>query len=271
MQRSRHLKRVRGQRMRSDGSSYDPDVAAYIAATGELFPDALNALVVGLKNAGLWHTKLGSLKKAIGVPDMTASLVDLRNPALVGTAHEAVSHSPTQGWSFNPFGGAYLDTGWNPVAENSEASSTSGHIGLHILDLSFAGSVAAAFEAAGAIGFSYFTNGSQSFLWGENSAIEATEDPATPGYWIGTRTSATDLAIYFNGAPAAAGNTSSTGLPDLNVYVGAVNYMGTAFNVTGCKVAIFHAGAGLSEGEAAILTSLLDDYAVATGNPSVLG
>jgi hypothetical protein len=245
--------------------TYDPDAQAYIDATGELFPSALNTLVLGIKAAGLWDDHIGSIKKAIGVPSLAASMIDLRNTAFNGTAVNTPTHSATEGWGFTAASSQYIDSAWKVPATGSKASQNSVHVGLRIMASTVNGgmSVAMTYTNPNWMGFGYLFNGN--IDWGASGPqLHLTPATVTPCGIIGVRTSANAQAVYRNGSSIGSDSAASTGTVNLNLPIGARN-VGTPDNFSTSRITVFHAGAGLDATQAAALDTLFAAYATAAG------
>lgn len=249
---------------RRGGPSYDPDAAAYIDATGELFPDALNTLVLGIKAAGLWDDHLGSIKKAIGVPSLAASMVDLRNPAFVGTAYNTPTHSATEGWGFTAASSQYIDSGWQCGVTDSKGSLNSVHVGLRAM-ASSAGIPTATYGPNVYFGFHQFGNGTQYFDANGALGLQTTQNPVAPGHYIGTRTGPNAKEVYRAGASIASDTGASIELSPYNIFIGARNLNGSPQSYFTGRITLAHYGAGLNDAQAAALTALFDAYATAAG------
>lgn len=246
---------------------YDPDAAAYIAATGELFPDALNAMVVGIKADGDWDL-LGAFKKAIGVPNLAASLIDLRNPAFTGTAANTPGHSATEGWSFTAASSQYIDTGWRCGATDSKGSLDSVHVGLRML--AFTGafvSIVVVSSPDKFLGWFAIVNGDTNFRANQAFSGPANDaaNPAAPGHLIGTRTAPNAIAAYRDGGSAGTNTTASTTIPAQNFFIACRNNSGNPDAFSTGRVGVFHAGAGLDAAAAARITARIDTYCAAAG------
>ncbi len=266
---SRGRNRMRGASKASSGAPLDADAQAYIAATGELFPEALNALVLGIKAAGLWDNHIGSIKKAIGVPSLAASLIDLRNTAFNGTAVNAPGHSATQGWTFLNASSQYIADPWGPLVSGSKGSLNSVHFGRRIKDAIASNESAtrnpgSALTGTGQLGFSFFEPGFQA-IEVHGAQIIAAVSPAFLGHWIGTRTASNASALYQGGVSRGTSFSAANFAPSDGMPIGAKLSGGTPeFFFTG-RITIQHGGAGLDASQAAALTALFDSYATAAG------
>jgi len=250
-------------------SSYDPDAQAYIDATGELFPDDLNTLVLGIKAAGLWDDHIGSIKKAIGVPSLAASMIDLRNTAFNGTAVNTPTHSATAGWGFTKASSQYIDSGWKSTATNSKASLNSVHVGLRIMASTVDGgsNLSVVYSNPNALGFGYLFNGNARFNGNDSlpSPLDNAPPSVIPGGWIGTRTTAAARASYKNGALNTSDTQASGGTINANLFIGARNAGGGADLFSTSRITLWHAGAGLDATQAENLDDLFAAYALAAG------
>ncbi len=250
------------------GPAYDPDAQAYIDATGALFPDALNTFVLGVKAAGLWDDHLGSMKFAIGVPSLAASLIDLRNTAFNGTAVNNPTHSATAGWTFDKASSQYIDSGWKVAAAGSKASQDSVHIGLRLMSAPVDGgaNLSLSFTNPYGLGFGYLFNGFVDFSANDSSG-PLSNNPATVvgAGWIGTRTANNARATYRAGVLNSSDTAASSGLTGHNSFISARNAAGTPANFATSRITAWHAGAGLDASQSAALDTLIATYAAACG------
>ncbi len=248
------------------GPAYDPDAAVYIASTGELFPKALNVLVLGIKAAGLWDDHIGSIKKAIGVPSLAASMVDLRNPNLLGDAINAPGHSATEGWIFTSDSSQSIDTNWRCGAVDSKGTQDSVHVGMRIIAASggHPGSVDSA-SASNRLGFEAFNTGIQRWFGNDGTTLQSAENPATPAHYIGVRSSASARALYKDGSSLGNDSQASQIPASVNVLIGARHRHGGIVDafLTG-RLELWHAGAGLTAAQSSALVALFNAYCAAT-------
>ena len=251
------------------GVSYDADAQAYIAATGELFPEALNTLVLGIKAAGLWDDHIGSIKKAIGVPSLAASMIDLRNTAFNGTAFNAPTHSAMSGWTFLQASSQYIADPWGPGVANSKATLNSTHMGRRIKH-----ALAAGGSAGRSPGYANAaSNVNLGFVYYEPSFVSPSAndggswsilDATFLGHAIISRTASNARAYYLDGAVKSSDTQVSTAMPP-PVPIGARNDGGSVGAFFTGRITIQHGGAGLDATQAAALTALFDAYAIAAG------
>ena len=246
------------------GVSYDADAQAYIDGTGELFPDALNTLVLGIKAAGLWDDHIGSIKKAIGVPSLAASMIDLRNTAFNGTAVNTPGHSATEGWTFTTASSQYIDSGWQVPATGSKATQNSVHVGFRIR-AGGAGAPGASYSNPTFFGMLIATDGLQRFTLNDATVLASTQNPVAPGHYIGVRRGATERESYKNGTSLVSDAIASNGTIAGNMLIGARNSTGTPADYFTGRITINHIGAALSDAQTAALTTLFDAYATAAG------
>lgn len=81
------------------------------------------------------------------------------------------------------------------------------------------------------------------------------------GFWLGTRTSLTNQAIYKNGAVLFnTGASDSVTMPIGNLFFGAVNVDGVPFDFSGRQYAFGWIGAGLSAADVAALNGIVQTY-----------
>lgn len=245
------------------GGGLDGDAAAYIASTGALHPVAVNALVLGIKAAGLWDDHIASIKLAIGVPNLAASLIDLRNPALNGAAYNEPAHSATEGWTFVSTDSTYIDTGWSPADPASKASQDDIHVGVRWLD------GAPGFYAAGIrqnpteLAFVYLTDGDQAFRVNTQTQLNSSVPNPVPGHWILSRSNSTAFSAFMDGTSVTSGSSISNGLNTVPFFLGSKNDPGDGHSYSSGRAALFHAGASLTEQQAQDITEIFDNYAAA--------
>lgn len=256
----------------ASGPSYDADAQTYITATGELFPDDLNTLVLGIKAAGLWDNHIGTIKKRIGLPagsaGLTASMVDLRNPSFAGTAVNLGNGSATEGWDFTAASSQYFDSGWQIGATDSKATQDSTHMGWRVKAFTTGspGRTTAAGSAFNGAGFLLLSAGLQRFNMneGEASRLQTANANAT-GHWLLTRSTAAARAAYRDGVNIGSDTTASAGIAGRNQTVGVIDRNGTLSGYLTGRISLFHGGAGLDDTQAAAVTALFDAYATAAG------
>lgn len=251
------------------GAAYDVDAQAYIDATGELFPEALNTLVVGIKAAGLWDDHIGSIKKAIGVPSLAASMIDLRNTAFNGTAVNTPTHSATAGWTLARTSSQYIAQVWRPGATDSKGTLNSSHFGLRVRASQpvAQGAVCAnSYSNPNYFGFGYLENGFQQF--GANDSMAGNTynaNPAAPASYIISRTASNVVKLLRNGVVVTNSATASGSLNGLAPFLASRNLGGSPSEFTDCRYSLVHGGAGLDDAQAAALTTLFDAYATVAG------
>ena len=251
-----------GRRLRP---SFDADAQAYITTAGELFPDALNTLVVGLKAAGLWD-KMGSIQKAIGVSTLSASLIDLKNTAFNSTAVNGPTQSATQGWTFAAASSQYLVAGWHPNEADSKASLNSTHIGVRVKSGGGPGqSLASVFSNPNRLGFYLLSDGVQYNYVNSGNLLDAYV-AGTAGRYVISRTAANAQALYKNTSSIASNTGASAAIPTSDFYIAAENNSGfSPHRFFDGRISLFHAGAALDSSEVSAADALFSAYATAAG------
>ncbi len=243
---------------------YDPDAQAYITATGELFPDALNDLVLALKAAGVW-SKLDSFKKAIGVPSLAASMIDLRNTTFNATAVNNPGHSATTGWTFLQASSQYVDNPWGPGISGATATVGSVHFARRIKSALASGG--SAIRSPGNInascGFEFFEPGFTIIKLNDNTNL-TTGDLNVTGHYIGSRVG-TARALYRNGSALVTDTQATGSMSNRKMPIGARNNAGTIDGFFTGRITVEHSGQGLDATEAAAATAAVDAYATAAG------
>jgi len=257
----------------SSGAAWDVDTQNYLTATGlnVSYAPALDGLVVGLKSKGLW-TKMNAIYAFVGG---TAALHkwNLKDPRDLDAAFRLTYvggiHTTNLGYQPNPTGsyetGGYANTYLIP---STALTLNSTHLSLYSLG-------ARAWAPRCDMG-AYNWDGTQNrfhviayYTAGEfyySMASRAT--PNTPagsslGLFVATRTSATDMAAYRNGALAASIVDASTELPYVSINIGNIN--GYTREYSDLPFGFASIGSGLTAQNVADLYSVIQAYQTALG------
>lgn len=231
---------------------YDSDAQAFFTAAGisdTTQKDAVDALVVSLKAAGVW-SKCLAIYPFVG-SDATKHSYNLKNPSNYQiTWHGTVTHNANGITGDGSTG--YGDTGLNVL---SDTVANDAHLSIYSRT---SGSSGSWIEAG-------INDGSDSFVIGANSGGAAFFScyrlPATwvlaaasgDGFYLGSRTSSTSNRLYHDTTTLDTNTTSSVDhRPNLSSWVGAVN--GGGFyglqNPSARNIAFHSIGSGLNDAEA---------------------
>jgi len=237
-------------------SAFDPDAQLFItnaAITEPVQQNAVNNLVINLKNYGIW-SKMKALYPFVG-GTAAQHKFNLKNPLDTDAAFRLVFNG---GWVHSSNGA--LPNGTNAWADTF--LSHSANLPLNSFNYGYysRGTSTAFSELMGA--FDNNTKETQLFINDTYSYITAEAFsqssrvlgfvPNFTGLLNYGRLNANSLSVYRNGNVLNTGTSIVTGLaPSLNVYIGALNYLGNASFFTALPCAFSHISDGLTNAEAA--------------------
>ena len=259
-------------------SSWDDDTQAFLDASGldESYAPALDGLVRGLKDAGLWAKMTAVYPFIGGTADLHKwNLIDPRDAddafRLGFWDRGTMSHSDALGYRPNAqgqgIGGGYADTYLVPSARLLDVNSTHvAHYGLldvppgdraEIGNFGWNGANARFHVISRYVGVDGFYYGQS-----ENGQTMVTV-PGASGLFVATRTSAEMQSGYRNGVlQGQSAALPTAGLPTTSVLVGAINGFANASDVP-CGFASI--GSGLSAQDVAALNTVVEEYQDALG------
>jgi hypothetical protein len=249
---------------------WDADALLFIAnasITDNTQKSAINKLVTDLKSASIW-TKMKAIYPFVGG---TASQhrFNLKDPRTVTGAYYITfngggSHS-SQGYL--PDGiTSYANTNFIPSTGISNGAST--HFSLYTNTNTFP-TVNGEYKVNGGYQFPPLkifqlvflkqSTGESTYgcsLGGITSLNVNSSTPTTMGFTLGTRTSATSLKLFQNNTLLGTNTTSETnGLPNVNMYLAAINGAGVIDNYNNMPHQFASIGDGLSDSEATAFTN----------------
>lgn len=246
------------------GASYDADAVTYFAAMS-VQPDAtrrelLNDLIVGLKADSLWS--LLDLLYLVAAHDAQAGRLNARIP---GSYALATANSPTfttdRGYAGDGTS-SYLDTGFADNTGSVNWTQNSAAWGVYLNQQS---GTSAAVGVSGSTSSRIIPRTSTNNM---TVRIHGATEPIPPtvadglGMSSGSRTSATSIAWYKNGAQTAT-NTSSASSAAV---AGNVQLFRSSAGVFGAgRAAAMFLGAGLSDAQQAAIYSRIVTYLTAIG------
>jgi hypothetical protein len=253
---------------------YDPDTTAYLTATGlnVSYAPVLDKLVKDLKAAGLW-TKMNAIYPFIGG---TAALHkwNLKDPRDLDAAYRLTflgpnggAHSTALGYRPNPQGlaanGNFADTHFVPLGTLAQDST---HLAFYSLQDVPAGDRAEMGCFAWGPGNARFHiiaryQGVNAYYYGMSEAgATNTPVPAASGLFVATRTAAATQSAYRNGALLNASGVPSITLPNVSVYIGAINEF---LNRSDIPVGFASIGSGLDDRNNTDLYNIVQAYQTA--------
>lgn len=196
-----------------------------------------------------------------------AALINLANPGTFnGTAHGTTSFSAYHGYTGDG-STFYIDSGFNPNSASSpHYVLNSANIGVYVLTSDTAGK---SFQAEGAdqggnLDFTPYFFGNASWDINATSATSTTTSNSQ-GQWVATRTASTTLALYQNGntTPVGTATTTSTAVPQTNIFFFAGNSSGTAGNFSSIQMSAGFWGSGLTSSDMNKITARVNTYMTA--------
>ena len=239
----------------SSRAGYDPDAQAFFnrvtAAGGTLTTtekDAVNALTLSLKSAGLW-TSIKAIYPMVGA-SAAACAQNLKSSSFTGTFFG--------GWVFSSTGitpngvNTAFSTGLNA---NAELSQNSNHLSFYSrTNIAASASVEIGSQNTATPSYFYthiyFTGNLIYNLLASATAVAVTNTNSL-GFFNGNRNSSTIVSNFKNGVNLGNVTMNSVALNTLNVFIGAVNSNGTANGYSAKQCAFASIGDGLSDVQAA--------------------
>lgn len=236
----------------------DSDAEAYVAAFSTQPSNTVKLKVdtffQALKTASL-YTKIDVMWWP-GAPTSQAALLNMKNPATFTlTEVSSPTFTANQGYAGNGTS-SYLNTGWDPTNNGSAYQENSAHMAYYsrtnstgtVLDMGSRSS--SANEQTYILGRSA-SNTAQFRMNQDANGSFAPASTDSSGFFIGTRTGATALALYRNGASLGTDNTSSGGITAMDFYICAANRNNSPELFSTRQIAFASLGGGLNGTEAA--------------------
>jgi hypothetical protein len=255
--------------------TYDPDTAAYLAATGlgNSYAPALDNLVIDLKSAGLW-TKMTAIYPFIGG---TADLHkwNLKDPRDLDAAYRLnfngpyPTHSVAGGYQPNP--ASDMATGWGDthLIPAGTIDPNSVHLSLYSLgtlpqaprcDMG-------AYNWDGSGGrfhlICHYTSGEYYYSLG-HTGVQNVQQPGSgdgSGMYVSSRTGAYSETAYRNGVAIGSNGTPPVALPTVSVLVGALNSYPR--ECSDMKIGFSSIGSGLDARNTSDLYNIVQAYQTA--------
>jgi hypothetical protein len=244
-------------------SARDPAAAALIArmtgAPSEARAGLIDALVRALKAAGVWG-KLDMLHVLAAHDEQAARrnwVADAYNLAAVNAPGFVADRGFTGDGTT-----AYLDTGFQPgVSAGAHARQDDNHLGLWCRN-----NVSGTGIDIGSTNHSINANNAGNLSTRDMAVTTNTVGAGTSiGHSLVSRGGSTGYSRYKNGASLGDATQASAAAIALNLFVGCRNAGGVAGGFSARQIAVAHAGAALSAGEAAALYAALGVYLTAVG------
>ena len=219
-------------------SGMDPDVKAYLTATGldPAFAPTLDVLVAGLKRYGLW-SKMAAIYPFIGGTEALHRW-NLKDPRDTDDAYRLTfnfgTHTTALGYRPNPVGQTNnapgrADTYLIPSAVLADVNST--HLAFYSLAAQAPGDHCdmGCYNWAGSGSrfhiIAYYTSGEFYYGMSEDGITSCPGIGHSAGLFVSTRTSFDFQAGYRNGVLNGSSVAyPSKGLPPVSVHIGGINY-----------------------------------------------
>lgn len=257
--------------MAASAVGFDPDAQAFfdaiVTAGGSLTTpqeDAVNDLVVGLKNYSLW-TKMQVIYPFVGGTSTTHKF-NLKDPRDLDAAFRITFNGgftqDSNGITANGTNG-YADTFYTPSTSGSQNDQ---HISVYsrtnnTRDCKDLGTLTA--------GSNQLTLDLRSTANEFTSGVNSSDDVSSglfgtsAGLFLSSRTTSTEFKIFRNGTLAKTPSVASAGRSTVKTYLSALNNNGTAQQFSNRNLAWASIGLGLSDTEAANLYTVVQAYETA--------
>lgn len=261
-------------------ASIDPNAQAFITATGISGSNAtaINQLVLDLKSGGVWTKLIAAYPFIGGTAD--SNKYNLMNPVNSDAAFRltyttqagtSITHSAS-GFEVKNSGtnGAYAVTYLSP---STTGSLTSQHMSLYVNSNNTQTNSdpvqAGAFVTNGlgsVLMMSKSPSNSNKFIarLENDPIIQGSVSTTEAGFYVATR-NATTGSLYRNGGAAEATVSTTAGtLPNINIWIGALNLSGV-YGAVWTRFAWFSYGAGLSATETTNMYNAVQTYNTSLG------
>ena len=253
---------------------WDPDTQAYLTATGlnVSYAPALDGLVRGLKDAGLW-SKMVAIYPFIGGTEALHKW-NLKDPRDADDAYRltfrAGTHSPALGYQPNPVaidanGQGRADTHLVPLGLLAQNSTHLSMYSLQSKDV-YQRCDMGAYNWDGALSrFHVIAHylGERFYYGMAESGASSAPSPASTGLFVATRTGANEQSAYRNGVSVGTSSSPSVSLPSIALHIGEIS--GYDREYSDLPVGFASIGAGLSATDVASLNLVVTDYQIALG------
>jgi hypothetical protein len=233
--------------------SFDPDAQAFITAAAITDPTqqgAINTLVLALKGYSIW-TKFKAIYPVVG-GSASSHKFNLKDPRDLDAAFRLTFAT---GWTHSSNGmtplNTYADTFFNPTTgfTNNDNVHLSYYSRTNVNTTQI--EIGSAINLAGPyLLLEIRTSGITYFIMNASGSYATAADSDSRAFYIGNRIGANEKG--FRNSTNVISRTSVAALrPNFNIYLGAVNFGGTASTFTTKQCAFASIGDGLTDTEAA--------------------
>lgn len=228
---------------------FDPDTILYInqlsPAPSNAYKIAINNLVISLKNHGVWN-ELDRLWIHATEAQQHARV------SLVNPTSTVISESGTPTWTANQGytgngSSMYLNTNYNTLTSSVKFTQNSGSIGVYNRsnvseNRDDMGNLSA--STANVVRSKQATGGSQVGALNQASGISIAQADAR-GLCSTVRTGAAAISLWKNGVSITSNTNASLTVPSLNLFVLALNSVGSPINYSTKQIAMSYVGSGI--------------------------
>lgn len=230
---------------------------------------AINALVTGLKNAGLW-TRLDSLYVPVGAHDQQAGLLDWKRDGVSAVLHGSAVWSAQYGFVGATGSGSYIESKYDPAVDSTQYTQNNCSVGCYLTMLASGASLQYYFGDSGDIApyiaLAHAASGARFYTLGPNNSLAqyTPNDTEAVGLVSLDRSASNRWDVFLNGVSIDSGADASSGLASSEMYILAMRGSGgTAYYGAGARMAVWYAGSSFSAVEQANIKALIDDYMAA--------
>ncbi len=262
-----------------------PEATAWLARISgpdRAHQDAYSNLICGMVSAGIWCGTTMDIFYVFATYDQVPALLNLCSTNYTAILNGPPAFTKDRGYlGVDSSTTVYIDTGFNPSTAGGNYTANSAELSVWINNNAFASSgfVGVVIGAAGNPGgltdiFPGFNNGGGgvNFEANVNNNIQnfgaVTNQPSTLGHFLAQRTSAIDVAAYYNATQRFA-YTQAENIPTYNIVILAINSQNTIGGGAPNQVGAVTIGASLTTPQISSLCHLLNVYMVAVGNTQV--
>ncbi len=251
-------------------SVYSEEALALFAqmsvAPSEARKAVIDALIVSLKNTGIW-TKLDVLY-LFAAHDAQAARLNWIEPA--GSFNATAVNSPTftvdRGYAGDG-ATSYLNSNFNPTAAAGQYALDSAHIGVWSrtsgvrLEAEFGAELSADNDST-----TFYINADGNLYFNMNQdGFDSTTAPVATGHFVGRRSGAAATALFRNAVSVFTTTRASTVMPNFTFYIDGQNRNNVLTHPSNRELAAVHAGANLTDSDITDFYAALNTYMVAVG------
>lgn len=224
----------------------------------------INTLISTMKTDGVW-SKLDAFV-VFAAADAQAAKLNWISGSFDPTTVSSPTFTVDRGYNGNDTG--YLNANYNPATNGSDYVLNSAYVGAWSRTANNdanGGCLVGVATSFGQIDLRGRSQGDARATLNSNTLIFYNGSPDGSGWFAVNRTSSTDLKLYRNTVEVASGSITSTAVPSANVYVGAMNFLGSAAAIATQEIAVYAIGGGFTATDHNNLYAAVEAYLVAVG------